>query len=71
MFMLYFGVRRPDLWESRTVGIYCAYSFIACTYVVVGYFLYGVMVGAAILIFICIIGGREWPGVGIGVPIRI
>ena len=70
--MFYFGVRRPGLWESRTVYIFCTCLFTVSAYDVVdGYFLIGVVVGAAILIFIRIIGGRDWPGVGNGVPICI
>ena len=32
--MLYFGVRRPDLWESRTDCICCVCFFTVYTYVV-------------------------------------
>ena len=39
-------VRRPDLWESRTVCIYCARFLIVQTYDVDGYFLYEVVVDA-------------------------
>ena len=41
-----FWVRRPDLWESRTVCIYCARFLIVHTYDVEGYFLYEVVVDA-------------------------
>ena len=44
--LLYFGVRRPGLWVSRTVYIHCACLFSVSVYDVVdGYILVGVVVG--------------------------
>ena len=61
------------MWESRTIGIYRACLFSVSVYVVIdGYLLIGVWLVRFILIYIYVlIGGWDWPGVGIGVPICI
>ena len=46
LLLCYIWVRRPNLWESRTLCIYCACFFVVHIYDVVGYFLYGVEDGA-------------------------
>ena len=61
----YFGVRRPDLWESRTVCIFCACLSTVSIYDVDGYFLTWSWLVWIILLFIRIVGGWDWPGVGI------
>ena len=69
--MLYFGYDVPTCGSRVPFCIYCACLFTVHICDVVGYFLYGVVVGAVILISIRTIGGRDWPGVGNGVPICV
>ena len=72
--LFHFGVRRPGLWESRTIVYIGVCPITVSIHIIVdddGYYLIGVGLLWTILICICIIGGWDWPGVGIGVPIRI
>ena len=72
LFIYVFGVRRPGLWESRTICVYCACLFTVSVYVVIdGYLLIGVWLVRFILLPIRILEvgiGRES---AFGVPICI
>ena len=65
LFVYIFGVRRPDLWESRTVCRYTVHVFY-CSYLWCWrIFLDWSWLVWLILLYIRIVGGWDWPGVGI------
>ena len=71
-FIIYFGVWRPDLWESRTV-IYSVHVSLLFLFMLWLLDICGRSFGWCDLYWYLyvLIGGWDWPGVGIGVPIRI